>query len=305
MDFFQINLESLFHLEYTVFMTGLLTRIKDISGEFNAAEQRIASHIITNPNDIFTLSIGQLAKRSGSSEAGIVRFCKKLGFDGFKSIKSALAKELITSSKKKMGEESYSDIKNSDSSQEIIGKVVLNHVRAIEETANILDMAAFDRAVDLLFRAKRVDIFGFGASGLVAQDMQQKFIRIGKYCSAYADIHLQLTAAASLTGDDAAVFISYSGNTKDIISCLGFVRGLGVPTVAITKCGSGNLGRMADIALRVCSPEIAVRSGATSSRITQLALVDMLFISVAGRRYEEAQEMLRRSFEGVQDRKYQ
>jgi DNA-binding MurR/RpiR family transcriptional regulator len=185
-----------------------------------------------------------------------------------------------------------------------VDKVVLNHVRAIEETAKILDMKAFERAVDLLSRTKRIDIFGFGASGLIAQDMQQKFSRIGKDCSAYADVHLQLTAAASLTVDDAAVFISYSGKTKEIISCLRFVRSLGVTAIAITKYGSAPLSRMADIVLPVCSPEIAVRSGAMSSRITQLAIVDMLFISVAGRNYEESQAMLRRSFEGVQDRKY-
>jgi DNA-binding MurR/RpiR family transcriptional regulator len=278
-------------------------RIKDNFDDFNVSERRIANYVMAYPDSILNMSIARLADISDSSQAGIVRFCKKLGFDGLKDIKSALARELIRSSPPKTGNE-YSDIKLSDRYCDIANKVVINHVRALEETLKVIDLDAFQKAVDVLSSSKRVDIFGFGASGLVAKDMQQKFIRIGKYCLAYADIHLQLTAASSLTEHDAAVFISYSGTTKDIISCLHLTRSLGVKTIAITKYGSGRLGKMADIVLNVCSPEITVRSGAMSSRITQLAIIDMLFISVAGKQYDQSQELLRRSFESVQDRKY-
>ena len=193
---------------------------------------------------------------------------------------------------------------SSDSPREIINKVVTNHVHAIEETARILNVETLKEAIDVLCNAGRIDIFGIGASGLVAMDMQQKFIRIGKHCQAFQDIHLQLTSASSLGKNDAAVFISYSGQTREILSCLRFVKTLGVKTIAITKSVSGQLSKQADIVLNVCSPEISVRSGAMSSRITQLAIVDILFISVAGRNYNKTQELLRRSWECVQDRKY-
>jgi DNA-binding MurR/RpiR family transcriptional regulator len=285
-------------------MINPVIRIKDNFDNFNASERRIANYILAHSNGILNMSIARLAGMSGSSQAGIVRFCKKLGFDGLKDIKSALAHELIRLSPGKIDNENYSDIKPFDQSCKIVDKVVSNHVWALEETLKVLDLDAFQKAVDVLSSAKRVDIFGFGASGLVAQDMQQKFIRIGKYCLSCADVHLQLTAASSLTKHDAAVFISYSGKTKDIISCLRLVQTLGVKTIAITKYGSGRLGKMADIVLNVCSPEITVRSGAMSSRITQLAIVDMLFVSVAGKQHDHSQQLLRRSYEGVQKRKY-
>jgi len=284
-------------------MTGIITRIKDSTGSFNSTDQRIADFLVANPNNIIDSPIAELAERSASSEAAIVRFCKKLGFEGLKDAKNTAASELIKSSKNKM-ERSYSDVTSSDSPQEIISKVVANHVRAIEETAKILDIEAFKEAVDVLCNAERIDIFGFGASGLVAMDMQQKFMRIGKYCQAYQDVHLQLTSASSLGRNDVAVFISYSGQTKEILSCLRFVETLGVKTIAITKSVSGQLRKLADIVLNVCSPEISVRSGAMSSRITQLAIVDMLFISVAGRNYHKTQDLLRKSWECVQNRKY-
>jgi DNA-binding MurR/RpiR family transcriptional regulator len=284
-------------------MSGIVTRIKDNIENFNSTERRIAALIVTRPDSILNYSIAQLAEHSRSSQAAIVRFCKRLGFAGLKDIKNTMTEELINSSKKN-DDESYSDVQISDSPREIIDKVVMNHIHAIEETAKILNVTAFQEAVDLLRRVNRVDIFGFGASGLVAQDMQQKFIRIGKYCFAYADVHLQFTAASSLTEQDAAVFISYSGRTKEILSCLQFVNKLGVKTIAITKSAAGPLRKTADIILNVCSPEISVRSGAMSSRITQLSIVDMLFISVAGGNYEHTQELLHRSYESVQNRKY-
>ncbi|MDR2417431.1 MAG: MurR/RpiR family transcriptional regulator [Treponema sp.] len=285
-------------------MTGLLTRIREQLDDFSGVERRIADYLISNPHDILKLSIIQIAEQTNSSSAGIVRFCQKIGFDGYKSVKSALAHDLIQSFQTLSDDGSYSDISPSDSARNIIDKVFSNQIRAIEETGKMLDIAAFEDAIALLDRAHRIDIFGFGASGLVAQDMQQKLIRIGKYSFAYADVHLQFTAASSLTPDDAAVFISYSGKTRDIISCMRYVKELGVKIIAITKSGSSRVATLADIVLRVCSPEIAVRSGAMSSRIIQLAIVDMLFMGVAGKHYEQTQKSLRRSSDSVRNMRY-
>jgi DNA-binding MurR/RpiR family transcriptional regulator len=280
---------------------GLLTRIQEHLDDFKGVERRIADYLLNNPNDILRLSITQIAEQTKSSSAGIVRFCQKIGFSGYKSIKSALAHDLIQSAQSSLEDGSYSDIAPSDSSRTIIDKVLGNHISAIEETSKILDAGAFEAAVSLLDQARRIDVFGFGASGLVAQDLQQKFTRIGKYSLAYSDVHLQFTAAASLTPADAAVFISYSGKTREIVSCLRFVKELGVPAVAITKFGANRVSLMADIVLQVCSPEIAVRSGAMSSRIIQLAVIDMLFLGVAGRHYEENQKLLRQTTESVRN----
>jgi DNA-binding MurR/RpiR family transcriptional regulator len=285
-------------------MVGIVLRIKDSLEDFNPTERKIAGYILEHTGDILKLSIAQLAEYTGSSQAAIVRFFKRLGFNGLKDIKKNLAHELVSSAKESFDAEGYSDVKAGDSPRNIISKVAENHIRAIEETVKILDINAFSRAAEILARAKRVDVFGYGASGLVAQDLQQKFVRIGKYCLAYTDVHLQFTAAASLTRNDAAVFISYSGKTKDIISCLRLVQKQGVPAVAITKYGPTPLAKLADIVLSVCSPEIMIRSGAMSSRITQLAVVDMLFTNVAGRNFKKNQELLRFSHDSVAEKKY-
>jgi DNA-binding MurR/RpiR family transcriptional regulator len=285
-------------------MTGVELRIKNGLERFNASEKKIAGHLLDHPEDALGLPIAKFAEHCDTSQAAVVRFCKKLGFDGFKGVKGALTRELMHASGNTLRDEDYSDIKPSDTPGDIVGKITAGHIRALEETAKVLDAEALAQAADLVLQAGRVDVFGFGASGLVALDLQQKLTRIGKMCLAYQDVHMQFTAAASLTEKDAAVFISYSGETKDIVACLRFVRERGVKSIAITKYNAGRLGKMADLVLSVCSPEITLRSGAMSSRVAQLAIVDMLFVSIAGRAYGSAQEVLQRSHDSVLDKRY-
>ena len=275
-------------------MSGIVFRIKEHFDDFNTTEKKIAEYFIEKPDHILRLSITQLAGQIGTSQAAIVRFCKRLGYDGLKDIKTSLADDLLSAQENKE-EESYSDIRISDPPNDIIEKVAANHILALEETIKVLDIEEFEKAVDLLSRAHRVDVFGIGASGLVAQDLQQKLTRIDKFCLCYTDVHMQLTAAASLTEKDAAVFISYSGKTREVITCAEAVKDRKTKMIAITKFGQRPLAKIADIVLNVYSPEIAIRSGATSSRITQLAVIDMLFTNVASQHHDQLQEILQRS----------
>lgn len=236
-----------------------------------------------------------MAQQIGTSQAAIVRFCKRLGYDGLKDIKASVADNLLSAQEAREEEESYSDIKISDSPGEIMEKVAANHILALEETLKILDVEEFHEAVALLSQARRIDVFGIGASGLVAQDMQQKLTRIGKFCFFYPDAHMQLTAAASLTQDDVAMFISYSGKTREVISCAEAAKDRKTKIIALTRFGPSPLSKISDVVLNVCSSEIAIRSGATSSRISQLAVIDMLFTNVAAQHYDQSQELLQRS----------
>lgn len=283
-------------------MTGIDIRIKENLEDFNATERRIADYVAAHPRDILRLSIAQLARQSGVSQAAIVRFCKRLGFDGLKDIKLSLADDLLSAKESK--DDGYSDIRDEGDSGKIVQKVAADHILAIEETVKMLNREEFQRAVELLSAARRIDVFGIGASGLVAQDMQQKLTRIGKFCVCCPDSHMQLTAAASLAEGDAAVLISYSGKTREVVACAEAAGERGSKIIAITKIGQSPLSKKSDAVLNVCSPEIAVRSGATSSRIAQLAVVDMLFTNVASLHYDTSQAILKRSHAYIAANKY-
>ncbi len=106
----------------------------------------------------------------------------------------------------------------------MVAKIAFADARAVEETAQQLDLDALHLVIDALVAAPRVDIYGVAASGSVALDFQQKLHRIGRVAFAWTDPHIALTSAALLTPGDVAVAISHSGATQDTIDALALAQ---------------------------------------------------------------------------------
>ena len=176
-------------------------------------------------------------------------------------------------------------------------EIAFHEVLAIEQTAQGLDVAVLDQAVDAISTAGHIDVYGFGASGLTAQDLQQKLARIGISAFCSVDVHLALVSAALRTPGDVAIGISHSGLTTETIHALSTARDAGATTVALTNSAESPITEVADIVLTTQARESTYRMGAMSSRIAQLALVDFLFVRVAQRRHEDVAAPLRRTFE--------
>lgn len=279
-------------------MDKIKIKIRECYENFNATEQKIASYFLDNSDDIINLNVAELARRCGVSQSALIRFNKKIGFNGLKDLKKYLTADLLEANKNSDGRspEEYSDIRENDSAKVIFEKISHNNITAITETSYLLDYDALERAIDIIYAADRVDFYGVGASGLVALDAQQKFMRIGKVCNAHPDSHTQLVLASNLRERDVAVIISNSGMTKDCLDISTVAHESKAAVITITKYNQNKLSAQADIALFICSPEINVRSGATSSRIAQLTLIDALFTGVASRNFEINQKTLNRSY---------
>ncbi|NLN65888.1 MAG: MurR/RpiR family transcriptional regulator, partial [Clostridiaceae bacterium] len=197
----------------------------------------------------------------------------------------------------------YTDIRPGDKLETIIKNVCLNNKKAIEDTFQILDCEEIRKAVDAIHKSGTMIFSGSGASAIVAKDALQKFPRIGKVCYSWADPHLQITTAANLNKDDAAVAISYSGETRDIIETAKVAKQSGAIVIAITRYGISSLGEMADIQLFLSSPENTMRSGAMASRIAQLNMVDILFSGVASIEYRTIKKYLDRTYKVAHTKK--
>lgn len=273
-------------------MNGCLLKVKEAVDDLKPSEKKVANYILTYPQESIGLSIGELAERSGASKAAVIRFCKTLRFDGYREFSIKLAYDF---SSKSDDEDVYTDIQVGDDLETIIKNVSHNNKKSITDSLLVLDYKELSRAVEAIHKAVRIDFYGVGASGITALDAQQKFMRINRYSMAYTDTHLQATAAANLSENDAAIFISYSGETRDIVETLKIARQTGAATISITKYGSNTLSEKADINLFISSPETTMRSGASGSRIAQLNIIDILFIAVGSIEYPEIKKYLDRT----------
>lgn len=281
-------------------MNGGLVRLKEMYQELNPSEQKAAAYILQEPERMIELSIAQLADESGSSQAAIVRLCKSMGVKGYQDLKLKVAGDL------QQGQANghvggYQEIRPGESVENVIQFVSSNNVQSILDTVKVLDSDIVQQAVEALDRAQRIYFYGIGASNLIALDAQQKFLRISKTALAFPDPHVQLTASVTLSESDVAVGISYSGETKPVISAMRTAKERGAVTISITKYGNTTLSTEADYPLFISSTEHEIRSGALASRISQLNVIDILYLGVASRNYEQSVEYLDRSRKVVRE----
>lgn len=271
-------------------MNGGLVRLKEIYEQLNPAEQKVAKFILNDPEKVIGLSIVQLSELSGASSSAIVRLCKSLDMKSYQDLKIKIAGDLHN-----VEEQGYQEIRPTDSIESIISNVSGNNIQSIRDTVKILDPDMVAQAVDLLYKAKRIYFYGVGASNLIAQDAQQKFLRINKTAFAFPDSSLQITTSVTVTSEDVAVGISYSGETHDVIAAMANAKKNGAATIGISKFGNTPLSSLVDIALNISSTDSEIRSGAIASRITQLNVVDILYLGVASRDYEKSVDLLNRT----------
>ncbi|MDR4890327.1 MurR/RpiR family transcriptional regulator [Fredinandcohnia sp. QZ13] len=247
------------------------------------SEKKIALYILGNPQETITLTASELGKRSSTSSAAVIRLCKSLDLKGFQDLKLRIAGDL--QKKKATG---FRDIEPNESTLSIIEKMTDNSVQTLRETAELLNNEELERAVEVLKSAGTIHFFGVGASSIIAQDAQQKFLRINKKATAFPDVHMAATLVANAGENDAVVGISFSGETFEVAKILELANKKGARTISLTKYGSSLVTEQADIRLYTSATrEPTFRSGATSSRIAQLHVIDILFMSVASQAYDQ------------------
>ncbi|MGH3369781.1 MAG: MurR/RpiR family transcriptional regulator, partial [Nocardioidaceae bacterium] len=181
----------------------------------------------------------------------------------------------------------------------VVGKVAFADERAVRETAQQLDLDALAKVVAAVVKAPRVDIYGSGASAFVALDLQQKLHRIRRVAFAWSDVHVALTSAALLGDGDVAVGISHTGTTAEVVEALEEAAKHGATTVAVTNFPRSPLAKTADLVLTTAARETTYRSGAMSSRIAQLMVVDCVFIGVAQQVLPDARKALETTYSAV------
>ena len=103
------------------------------------------------------------------------------------------------------------DIAVDDPIADVVAKLAYDEQQTLADTAAGLDTVQLGAAVAALATARRIDIYGVGASGLVAQDLAQKLLRIGLMAHAHSDPHLAVTNAVQLRAGDVAIAITHSG----------------------------------------------------------------------------------------------
>ncbi|WP_400161891.1 MurR/RpiR family transcriptional regulator [Brevibacillus sp. TJ4] len=272
-------------------LNGGLVSLQAVVDELKPSERKVATYILEHPEEVVKLSVQKLAELSGVSEATIIRLARSLNMKGYQELKLRIAGDL----NKQTTLGSYQEIMMEGSVDSIMKAVSWNNIQSIQDTLSVLSSEEVERAAEALSRARKIDVYGVGASAVIAADIRQKFSRINLWCDAYSDFHAQLTSAVSLTERDVVIGISYSGQTEDVIQSLTEAKQQGATIISLTKFGPSPVAELADIRLFTSSVEKSIRSGAMASRIAQLNVIDILFMTMVSRQQDQVIPLLEKT----------
>ncbi len=281
----------------------MLDRITACLPSLAPAEQRVAHLVLSDPRAFTQLPISELAELAHVSKPTVVRFCRSLGYNGLADLKRKLAGS-VSEGVPFIHRSVDSDDKVSD----VVVKVIDNTVSAFLKYRNEASMPAIGRAVDALLQAcqegRRIEFIGVGNSGIVAQDAQHKFFRLGVNTIAHSDGHMQVMSASLLRAGDCLVVISNSGRTRDLMDATDIARQNGATVLVVTASGSP-LAAAGDIHLAADHPEGYDRYSPMVSRLLHLMIIDILATTVALRLdSEQLQPMLQDMKDKLRSKRY-
>ena len=267
---------------------NLIRRITESQSSLRKSEEKVATYVLANLDEVIKMRIVDLASKSAVSEPTVIRFCRAIGFDGFQSFKLQLAQQLGLGSVF-----TQFAVEDNDTVADLLNKVFDTTVGSLITVRDEINSEVLENAIDSISSARRVEFYGFGASGSVAADAQHKFFRLQLSSAAYTDPHIQRMSAISLGSEDVVVAISQSGETQALLQSVELAREAGANVIGLAPQDT-SLSRLCNLAIYVNMEEDLESFTPVSSRIAHLVVIDVLATGVARHRKPLLKEHLER-----------
>ena len=270
-------------------MKNCIIKLKECYGRLSKSEKIVADYILKNKLAASDLTISELSKKTNVSCSTINRLALNLGYDGYKEFIKSLYLN-AHNDEKELNKHIY-DVDIDDdfnlSIKEVASLVCSLNIEAITNTYKMLDMKTLNKVIKLIDKAQRVVIFALSGSIVVAKDMLFKLERLGIACQVSDNYHSLLANASTLKKNELAVFISYSGNTKEVIEAAKLAKETEATVVGITMVGNNQLSKLVDYSIQHSSVDRGIKTFSTRSRVVQENIIDMIFIGLVTKRKEE------------------
>lgn len=255
----------------------MLNKIRAIQENLSKSEKKIAAIILEQPENYVNATMSELAAAANVSEPTIIRFCRRLKLDGYREFRLRLAQHLAS-----QVHYQHSKIEAGDSGNTLIDKVFHSAISSLSSARNQLDGTVVDHAIDVLFKSQHIEIYGVGGAGIVVNDAQLKFVRLGLNSQPCCDTYLQRISAAMLNDKSCVLAISNSGRSKDLLASVKLAKTSGAKIISITASASP-LAALSDLHLAIDLGDSDEYLVPIKARIAHMAVVDTLAIGLAVR----------------------
>ena len=251
------------------------SRIHLLDNKLTDVEKRIAAYILAHPDEVINATAKEIGEQTQSSAPSVVRFIKKIGYSSVNEFKLS-----INSEKNEKRDQKYDDVNLADSFEVTKRKLCNNAILTLEETSEVLKQEQIKTIVHLLEEKEVLFVVGIGASSIIAEDIYQKWGRIGKIIFFEKDLHILTAMLSSHQANSAIWLVSNSGQTREVVKAAQIAKKIDIPIIAQTMLGKNPLSKLADHLIQTSIPKEAfLRSAATNSLFAQLLVVDTIFYS--------------------------
>ena len=227
--------------------TSVINAILATYDSLSDSERRVADFILRERGAVSSLTAGEIARRSQTSNTTVSRFVRSLGFGSFSQLRLALAREEVAKTQ-------AFDSSTSISFDDVAG--TLAYVRSVKDqeladTVAMLNPAQLTEVARLMQRARSVLFVGVGTSLSFAQMAAVKFAHVGVHAIAPSTTDMAAVLSQQLGPDDCIVFFSNSGRSRRLQIIMDNAIDASTPTVLVTADGTTALARHATHAVVV------------------------------------------------------
>lgn len=240
----------------------ILIKIQKQFNEFTKKEKAIARYILEFKAEVKDMSITKLAENTGASTATITRFAKKVGVKNFVELKMKI---------------NLSNNFNSDKKVDDLFLNITNYYKeVIDNSKKLVDKNKILNLVDKIKSAEKVYIYGIGSSGLTADEMRLRLLRMGFNVSSITDSHLMKINSAIISENELVIAISISGKTKEIVESLKIAQENGANTLLITSFENTEAEKYADLKVLIYNINFVDQQRFINSQFSVIYLLDII-----------------------------
>ncbi len=265
----------------------------------NQAHRKLSEYVTSHFNDMAGIQSSVFAKMCGVSEPTVTRFVKEMGYKNYRDFQVEIAKASVHSQASNSG---YRDIATDDNLKTICDKVFANNIQALADSISRLDMEAMQQAVMFVAKAERIIIYAQGRSTTTAGSFQHRLIRLGVACVVHCDTHNIASTSALASSRDLIIGISTFGRTRAVIEGMERARQRGAKTIAIASHTGVPIEQHADVVLQTVDNRSGPFEHETScATVTQMVLLDCLYMNLLFQMKDKAYENLHNSYEALKN----
>lgn len=243
---------------------------------FSASQKVVADYVLNHPNEVMLNTLVEIASACNVSETTVLRFLHKINFNSYQLFKINITQEISKDTPNVV----YEDIHFKDTTQQIIGKIISSTVSSLQDSIEVIDPGVIKKVVNKITSSNKILIIGVGASASIATDMYHKLIKLGLNVVCCNDPHLINILSISLTPKDFLIVFSHSGESREVLDAVSIAKEQKCEVGAITSYAKSTLANRAKYVICSSSLETKFRSDAMTSRIIQLVIIDIIYVSI-------------------------